>query len=136
MLLLDHIIVCKCSSAARSRKYGQILEYSSFHDELAFFFRSCSDSNSKIGVSLKCMIEYRESRHSRRSRGERNSRSCFFFKVFPVVHMKKKRRTDRGARKLPSFNPFSPMSDQDRISLYNIDTITSKQLMGTKKNIN
>ena len=83
------------------------------------------------------MIEYRESRHSRRSRGERNSRSCFFFKAFPVVHMKKKRGEqieEQGS--FPHFNPLTPMSDQDRISPYNIDTVTSKQLMGTKKNIN
>ena len=34
------------------------------------------------------------------------------------------------------FNPLTPMSDQDRISPYNIDTISSRQGMRVKKNIN
>ena len=33
-------------------------------------------------------------------------------------------------------NPFTPMSDQDRISPYNINTISSRQVMRIKKNIN
>ena len=32
--------------------------------------------------------------------------------------------------------PLTPMSDQDRISPYNIKTISSKQVMRIKKNIN
>ena len=35
-----------------------------------------------------------------------------------------------------TFNPSTPISDQDRISLYNINTISSGQVMRTKKNIN
>ena len=35
-----------------------------------------------------------------------------------------------------SFNPLTPMSDQDRISPYNISTISSRQVMRIKKNIN
>ena len=35
-----------------------------------------------------------------------------------------------------SLNPLTPMSDQDRISPYNIDTISSRQVMRKKKNIN
>ena len=34
------------------------------------------------------------------------------------------------------FNPSTPMSDQDRISPYNINTISSRQAMRIKKNIN
>ena len=34
------------------------------------------------------------------------------------------------------FNPLTPMSDQDKISPYNIDTISSRQVMRIKKNIN
>ena len=34
------------------------------------------------------------------------------------------------------FNPFTPTSDRDRISPYNINTISSRQVMGIKKNIN
>ena len=33
-------------------------------------------------------------------------------------------------------NPFTPMSDQDRISPYNINTISSRQVMRIEKNIN
>ena len=33
-------------------------------------------------------------------------------------------------------NPLTPMSDQDRISPYNINTISSRQVMRIKKNIN
>ena len=34
------------------------------------------------------------------------------------------------------FNPLAPISDQDRISPHGIDTISSRQLMRIKKNIN
>ena len=33
-------------------------------------------------------------------------------------------------------NPFTPTSDQDRISLYNINTISSRQVMRIEKNVN
>ena len=33
-------------------------------------------------------------------------------------------------------NSLTPMSDQDRISPYNIDTISCRQVMRIKKNIN
>ena len=33
-------------------------------------------------------------------------------------------------------NPLTPISDQDRISHYNINTISSRQVMRIKKNIN
>ena len=33
-------------------------------------------------------------------------------------------------------NPFTPMSDQEKISLYNIHAISSRQVMRIKKNIN
>ena len=33
-------------------------------------------------------------------------------------------------------NPLTPMSDQDRISPYIINTISSKQVMRKKKNVN
>ena len=35
-----------------------------------------------------------------------------------------------------SFNPFTPTNDQDRISPYNINTISSRQVMRIEKNIN
>ena len=34
------------------------------------------------------------------------------------------------------FNPPTPMSDQDRISPYSINTISARQVMRIKKNIN
>ena len=34
-----------------------------------------------------------------------------------------------------AFNPLTPMSDQDRTSPYNINTISSRQVMRIKKNI-
>ena len=33
-------------------------------------------------------------------------------------------------------NPLTPMTDQDRISPYNINTISSRQMMRIRKNIN
>ena len=33
------------------------------------------------------------------------------------------------------FNPLTPVSDQDRISPYNINTISNRQVMRIKKNI-
>ena len=33
-------------------------------------------------------------------------------------------------------NPFTPTSDQDRISPYNINTISSRQVMRIEENIN
>ena len=33
-------------------------------------------------------------------------------------------------------NPFTPTSDQDRISPYNINTLSSRQVMRIEKNIN
>ena len=35
-----------------------------------------------------------------------------------------------------TINPFTPTSDQDRISPYNINTISSRQVMRIEKNIN
>ena len=43
--------------------------------------------------------------------------------------------TCNGTKKNLLFNLLSPMSDQDRISPYNIITISSRQLMRIKKNI-
>ena len=34
------------------------------------------------------------------------------------------------------FNPLTPMSDQDRVSPYNIGTISTRKVMRIKKNIN
>ena len=33
-------------------------------------------------------------------------------------------------------NPLTPVSDQDRISPYNINTVSSRQVMRKQKNIN
>ena len=33
-------------------------------------------------------------------------------------------------------NPLTPISDQDRISPYNINTISGRQVMRIKKNVN
>ena len=44
--------------------------------------------------------------------------------------------TCNGTKKNMLFNLLSPMSDQDRISPYNIITISSRQVMRIKKNIN
>ena len=38
--------------------------------------------------------------------------------------------------KLSLFNPFTPMNDQDRISPYNINTISTREVMRIKENIN
>ena len=35
-----------------------------------------------------------------------------------------------------TFSPLTPMSDQDKISPYNINTTSSRQVMSLKKNIN
>ena len=35
-----------------------------------------------------------------------------------------------------NINPFTPTSDQDRISPYNVNTISSRQVMRIEKNIN
>ena len=35
-----------------------------------------------------------------------------------------------------TINPIAPMNDQDRISPYNIHTISGRQVMRKKKNIN
>ena len=37
---------------------------------------------------------------------------------------------------LITVNPLTPMSDQDRISPYNINTVSTKQVMRINKNIN
>ena len=34
-----------------------------------------------------------------------------------------------------SFNPLTPISDQDRISSYNINTVSTKQVTRKKENI-
>ena len=34
------------------------------------------------------------------------------------------------------FNPFTPTSDRERISPYNINTISSRQVMRIEKNMN
>ena len=34
------------------------------------------------------------------------------------------------------FNPFTPMSDQDRISPHNVDTISTRQVMRIEKILN
>ena len=39
-------------------------------------------------------------------------------------------------RLLLGFSPLTPMSDQDRISPYNINTVSSRQVMRIEKNIN
>ena len=38
--------------------------------------------------------------------------------------------------RIDKFNPLTLMTDQDRISPYNISTISSRQVMRIKKNIN
>ena len=38
--------------------------------------------------------------------------------------------------KQPSLTPLTPMSDQDRISPYNIDTISRRQVMRIDQNFN
>ena len=44
--------------------------------------------------------------------------------------------TCNGTKRNMLFNPLSPMSDQNRISPYNVITISSRQVMRIKKNIN
>ena len=41
--------------------------------------------------------------------------------------------TCNGTKRNMLFNPLSPMSDQDRISPYNVITISSRQVMRIKK---
>ena len=38
--------------------------------------------------------------------------------------------------RMKRLNPFTPTSDRDRISPYNINTISSRQVMRIEKNIN
>ena len=42
---------------------------------------------------------------------------------------------EKEIKKLVLINPLTPMSDQDRISPYNINTISSRQVMRIKKSI-
>ena len=44
--------------------------------------------------------------------------------------------TCNGTKRNMLFNPLSPMSDQNRISPYNVITISSRQVMRIKRNIN
>ena len=44
--------------------------------------------------------------------------------------------TCNGTKRNTLFNPLSPMSDQNRISPYNVITISSRQVIRIKKNIN
>ena len=44
--------------------------------------------------------------------------------------------TDRWLLNAVPLNPLSPMSDQDRISPYNIKTKSARKVMRIKKNIN
>ena len=44
--------------------------------------------------------------------------------------------TCNGTKRNTLFNPSSPMSHQDRISPYNVNTISIRQVMRMKKNIN
>ena len=44
--------------------------------------------------------------------------------------------TCNGTKRNTLFNPSSPISDQDRISPNNVITISSRQVMRIKKNIN
>ena len=44
--------------------------------------------------------------------------------------------TCNGTKRNTLFNPSSPMNDQDRISPYNVITISIRQVMRMKKNIN
>ena len=44
--------------------------------------------------------------------------------------------TFNGTKRNTLFNPSSPMNDQDRISPYNVITISIRQVMRMKKNIN
>ena len=41
-----------------------------------------------------------------------------------------------GNKLLKKINPLTPMNDQDRISPYNINTISNRQVMRINKNIN
>ena len=43
--------------------------------------------------------------------------------------------TCNGAKRNKLFNPLSPMNDQNRISPYNVITISSRQVMRIKNNI-
>ena len=42
---------------------------------------------------------------------------------------------EKEIKKLVLINPLTPMSDQDRISPYNINTTSNRQVMRIKKNI-
>ena len=47
-----------------------------------------------------------------------------------------KRSRGSEMRPMRPHNPLNPMSDQDRTSPYNINIISRRRVMGTKKNIN
>ena len=50
-------------------------------------------------------------------------------------HYKNKYKGDKNKEEI-LVNPLTPMSDQDRISPYNINTISFRQAMRIKQNIN
>ena len=45
-------------------------------------------------------------------------------------------KRDRSNQLSLGFNPFTPTSDQDVVSPFNVNTISSRQVMRIKKNIN
>ena len=49
---------------------------------------------------------------------------------------KSKTWTSQPSIQYTNLNPLTPMSDQDRISPYNINTISSRQVLRTTKNLN
>ena len=53
-----------------------------------------------------------------------------------MLHEKKEHKTKIDESSSEGLNPSTPISDQDRISPYSINTISSRKVMRMKKNIN
>ena len=69
------------------------------------------------------MLECKELKYSHRNDVNRRCHPSFVKEIATAKHH------------LP-FNPLTPMNDQDRISPYNINIISRRQVMKIKKNIN
>ena len=91
--------------------------------------------------SLSCSsIPYDTNCHACISLIKKHNAEVFIkFLVIQEQHLYRNSVNSRTAffnSKLIFLDPFTPTSDQDRISLYNINTISSRQVMRIEKNIN
>ena len=61
---------------------------------------------------------------------------CVLLEIFWFLFRERQSQVLKKKTKKYSLNPFTPTSDQERISPYNINTISSRQVMRIEKNTN